>query len=118
MTISTDPEYQKPANHQFEVVMLKLGVSEFTAKKSDILRIPVDAPDSVTAKWAPEVVKREKEYRVVDACPPGYQTEMEMQVNQREYAGNVTDRANIGLLGKDDHVAPLMPEHGGYGSTK
>ena len=108
MTIATDPEYQKPRTNQFEVVMLKLGVSESTAKRSDILRITVDAPDPVTAKWSPEVVKREKEYRVVDAVPPGYQTEVEMQANQREYAGNVTDRANIGLTGAD-HVPTLKP---------
>ena len=108
MTIATDPQYEKPRTEHLDVVLLKLGVSEFTAKRSDILRITVDAPDPVTAKWSPEVVKREKEYRVVDAVPPGYQTEVEMQANQREYAGNVTDRANIGLTGAD-YVPTLRP---------
>ena len=108
MTIATDLQYQKPATHPFEVVMLKRTASEFTATKADILRVPVDAPDPITAKWSPEVVKREKEYRVVDACPPGYLTEVEMLAQQREYAGNVTDRANIGLTGAD-HVPTMKP---------
>ena len=106
MTIATDPQYEKPRNENFEVVLIKLTASEFTAKRSDFLRILVQAPDSITAQWDPAVVKHEKEYRSLGAVPPGFETEPEANARQREYAGNVTDRANIGLT-KDDHVPPL-----------
>ena len=108
MTISTDPQYQKPNAQPLDVVMLKLSASEFTATPGDIKRVSVMAADPIEARGAPDVVKLGKEYRVLGVMPPGYQTEAEMMAQQREYAGNVTDRANIGLTGAD-HVPVLQP---------
>ena len=97
MTIATDPQYEKPATQHLDVVMLKRDVSEFAAKLGDFKRISVQAENSVAARWLPEVVKHEKEYRVLAVLPPGHQAEAEMLANQREYAGNVTDRSKVGL---------------------
>ena len=36
MTIATDPQYEKPRTEHLDVVLLKLGVSEFTAKRMQL----------------------------------------------------------------------------------
>ena len=108
MTIATDPLYEKPRHEPFHVVLLKRTASELTAKPDDFKRIPVAAADPIAAQYDPAVVKHEKEYRSLGAVPPGFVTEPEAMAQQREYAGNVTDRANIGLTGAD-HVPTLKP---------
>jgi hypothetical protein len=108
MTIATDPLYEKPRNENFDVVLIKRTASELMAKRDDFKRIPVQAENTIAAQWLPEVVKEEKEYRVLTAVPPGFETEPEAMARQREYAGNVTDRANIGLTGAD-HVPTMKP---------
>ena len=106
MTTSTDPLYQKPNLEHLDVVLIKLTASEMSAQETDFKRIPVQAQDSISARWHPDVEKHAKEYRIIGAVPPGFLTEPEMLARQREYAGNVTDRANVGLT-RNDHVPPL-----------
>lgn len=93
----SDPQYEKPRTEHFDVVLLKRSVSEFSATPGDFKRIAVEAADPISAQADPKVMEEEKEYRCLGAVPPGYQTEPEMMAQQRTYAGNVTDRANIGL---------------------
>ena len=106
MTTSTDPQYEKPRNEAFDVVMLKLTANEMMARPGDFKRLAVLAPDSLSARWLPEVAALEKEYRCIGAVPPGFQTEPEAMAQQREYTGGVTDRANVGLT-HHDYVPPL-----------
>ena len=106
MTTSTDPLYEKPRTEPFDIVMLKRTANELMAKPGDFKRLAVTAADSISARWLPEVVALEKEYRCIGAVPPGFRTEAEAMAQQREYAGGGTDRANIGLT-RNDHVPPL-----------
>ena len=106
------PRTAKPTTAPFDVVMLKLGVSETTCKPDDIKRIRVMAVDSLNAIWDPLVVDEEKEYRVVHTTPPGHETQIEMAARSRAYNGGATDPKKIGF---EDPI-PLIPPHGGYGN--
>ena len=86
MTIATDPLYEKPRNENFEVVLIKLTASEFTAKPEDFKRVPVDAADPIQALHTPEA--NVKGYRVMWATPPGVLTEPEIMARRRELDGS------------------------------
>lgn len=93
----SDPNYEKPTTQPFDVVMLKLGVSEQTCKPDDFKRVPVMAVDQLNAINDPKVEAAEKEYRVLGAVPPGHQTEIEMSARSRAYNGGEIDKAKIGF---------------------
>jgi hypothetical protein len=99
------PRTAKPDTSPFDVVMLKIGVSEQTCKPEDIKRIRVMATDQMNAIWDPKVVAEEKEYRWVHTTPPGHETELEMSARSRLYNGGATDPKKIGF---EDPI-PMMP---------
>ena len=80
----------------FEVVMLKQGVSEFTATPDDFRRVPVVAADPIKAQQDPDVLAAEQEgYTVMLASRPGIQTQAEVLARGRLYDCSVTDKCKI-----------------------
>jgi len=107
----TPTSHEKPNTAPFDVVMLKLGVSEQTCKPEDLKRIRVMAADQMNAIWDAKVVAEEKEYRSLGAVGPGHETEIEMAARSRYYNGGETDKKKIGF---EDPI-PMIPPYGGYG---
>lgn len=106
------PRTAKSTTEPFDVVMLKLGVSETLCLPEQIKRIRVTAVDQMNAIYDPKVVEAEKEYRVVHTTPPGHETQIEMAARSRAYNGGATDPKKIGF---EDPI-PIIPPHGGYGN--
>jgi hypothetical protein len=68
----------------FEVVMLKLGVSEVAAKPEDFRRVPIEATDPLQAMQSDAVAKTEG-YRPLFAARPGVLTDPEVHARRRAF---------------------------------
>ena len=85
--VSTEP---------FDVVMIKNGVSEFTALPDDFRRVPVVAQDPMKAQMDPGVLAAEAEgYRCMLASRPGIQTQAEVLARVRLYDCSTADKCKI-----------------------
>jgi hypothetical protein len=84
------------STESFEVVLLKQGVSEFTATPDDFRRVSVRATDPIMAQHDPEVIAAEQEgYICLLASRPGIQTQAEVLARGRLYDCSVTDKSKI-----------------------
>jgi hypothetical protein len=95
----TQPERHSPIEslarpQQFEVVMIRDGVSELTATSDDLKRIAVQAVDPISAVTSKEVAAV-KGWRPMFAAPPGVPTEPEIMARRRALEGPVVDRSKI-----------------------
>ena len=78
---------------QFEVVMLRLGVSPLTALPGDFKRVPIVATDPLAAQLSDEV-RKETGYITLFAAKPGVLTDPEVHARRREM-DDTPDRRNI-----------------------
>lgn len=78
----------------FEVVMLKNGVSELEAKPEDIKRVPVTANNTLAAQMD-ESVQNEKEHHAVFVSKPGVPTDLETHAQRRALEGPPIDKTKI-----------------------
>lgn len=78
----------------FDVVMIKKGINDMTAKPEDFKRVSVEATDPIAAQTDDKVIA-ENEYRVLFATRPGVPTDPETMARRRVYEGHVTDPTKI-----------------------
>lgn len=78
----------------FEVVLLKRGVSEMTAKPSDFQRVMVDA-ESTAGALQSDAVAAVKSHRPLFATVPGHLSDPEIHARSRELEGTPLDRSKI-----------------------
>lgn len=78
----------------FDVVMLKKGISQLTAKPEDFKRVKVTAPDPLSAQMHDDVLK-ESGYLALFAAKPDVLTDPEIQASRREIEGVAVDRSSI-----------------------
>ena len=91
-----EPTNYPVSTEPFEVVLLKQGVSEFTATPDDFRRVPVWATDPINAQQDPDVLAAEKEgYICLLASRPGIQTQAEVLARGRLYDCSVADKCKI-----------------------
>jgi hypothetical protein len=102
-----DPDYKPRATgdtypthrENFDVVMLKTGVSPTTAKPDDFRRVNVVAGSPFEARQAAEVAAAEAEgWATQDVKPPGSPSELEHQAGLRAHEaamGPPTDKTKI-----------------------
>lgn len=88
-----DQSYPKHVE-QFEVVLLKDGASEFTAKADDFKRVAVDAIDPLAAMLS-EQVGATKGFHALSATKPGVLTDPEVNARRRDLEGPAVDRSKI-----------------------
>lgn len=81
-------------SEDFEVVLLKNGVSELEAKMEDIKRVPVTTDSSLAAQMH-DSVQNEKDYHPVFVSKPGVPTDLETHARRRELEGAPIDKTKI-----------------------
>jgi len=97
--MATEQPKETPHNYpshleDFEVVMLKKGVSELTAGEDDFLRVPVQADQPIAALMKDEV-QNHKTHRPLFAARPGVMTDPEIMARRRTMEGPPVDRSRL-----------------------
>lgn len=93
MTTAAPTPYPKHSE-DFEVVLLKHGVSELDAKPEDFKRIPVTAESTLAAQMHPDLAK-EKDYRPLFVSKPGVPTDAEVHAQRRVLEGPKVDYTKV-----------------------
>ena len=95
MSAAPTPTEPYPEHKEdFEVVMLKDGVSELDAKPEDIKRVHVNAVSSLAAQMHDDVQKFEG-HKAVFVAKPGVPTDLETHARRRELEGAPVDYTKI-----------------------
>lgn len=90
--ITNDP----PQTENFDVVLLRNGVNELTAKPDDFRRVPVVATGPLAAVMSGEAAAVAAEgFTILHAATPGVATGPEAMARQRELEGPPIDRSKI-----------------------
>lgn len=89
--MSEYPEHKE----DFDVVMMKDGVSELTAKPEDFKRVSVTAKDPIDAQTSETVQKEMKGYRVLFAVPPGVMSDPEIHARRRTMDFDTVDKSKL-----------------------
>ncbi len=84
------PEHKE----NFEVVLLKKGVSSLTASPDDFKRVAVEASSPLAAHLDDSVLA-EKDYVVLFTAKPGVATEPEIMARRRVMEGSPIDRSKL-----------------------
>lgn len=90
--------HQTPHNYphrqeDFEVVLIKEGVSDLDAKPDDFKRVPVSASSPLQAEMDDKC--KVKGYRTMFTAKPGVLTDPEIQARRRALEGPTTDKSKI-----------------------
>lgn len=89
----TTPHNYPKHLEDFEVVLIKDGVSDLSAKPDDFARVAVQAENPIAAQMRDEAKK--KGFRVLFAAKPGVMTDPEIQARRRAMEGPPIDRSKL-----------------------